>query len=320
MLNKKTGLIALLASFAVGEIMAGNLNTYVSGGGDVLLCFRKATGDLVVDAGNISTFTGLTANQRYGISSYTGSQLATANSGPGTNGVAWSSFTWLSDKTIYITKPRPAAALGTQTTPWTPQTGASQNNVINRMNKVVQGAQDEFTFNGASTGTAVITEDSSIGNINFANGLSYRDAIFGSGSTANFFTTFQGVPENTTPNNFITAGKLQRSDFYQLSPGGASATWLGYFELSTNGAMTYVAYPSSTPVIQSISRVGNQTTINYTAGIYGTYTLRKNTSLNSGTPLLSWTSVATLTSGDTASHSITFTDNNTVSFYTITAQ
>jgi hypothetical protein len=219
-----------------------------------------------------------------------------------------------------MTKPRPAAALSAQTTPWTPQSGASQNLVINRMNKVVQGAQDEFTFNGASTGTAVITEDSSIGNINFANGLSYRDAIFGAGSTANFFTTFQGVPENTTPNNFITAGKVQRSDFYQLSPGAASSTWLGYFELSTNGAMTFVAYPSTTPVIQSISRAGNQTTINYTAGVYGTYTLRENSSLNSGTPLLSWTSVSTLTSGDTASHSITFTDNNDISFYTITAQ
>jgi hypothetical protein len=320
MINKKTGLITLLASFAVGEIMAGNLNTYVAGGGDVLICFRKATGDLVVDAGNISTFTALSANQRYGISAYTGSQLATVNSGPGTNGVAWSAFTWTNGSTIYMSKPRPAAALSTQTTPWNPQSGASQNLVINRMNKVVQGAQDEFTFNAASTGTAVITEDSSVGNINFVNGLSYRDAIFGAGSTANFYTTFQGVPENTTPNNFVTAGKLQRSDFYQLAPGGASATWLGYFELSTNGAMTYVAYPSSTPVIQSISRAGNQTTINYIAGVYGTYTLRSNTSLNSGTPLISWTVVSTLASGDTASHSITFTDNNPNSFYTITAQ
>ena len=40
--------------------------------------------------------------------------------------------------------------------------------------------------------------------------------------------------------------------------------WLGYFELSTNGVMTYVAYPSTTPVIASINRSGSSNTITYT--------------------------------------------------------
>ena len=305
----------MLASFAAGEIMAGTITNYVAGGGDVLICFRKATGDMVVDAGAISTFTGLTANQRYTIGNYTGGQLSQV----GTNSVNWSAFTWLGDNTLYITKPRLASSLGTQTAPWAPASSASQALVTGRMNKVVQGANDEFTFNGASSPAAVITEDSSIGNANFANGLSYRDAIFGAGSTANFYGSFQGVPENTTPNNFVAASKVLRSDFYQLAPGAASATWLGYFELNTNGVMTYVAYPSTPPVITSISRAGNQTTVNYTAGLYGTYTLRSNTSLT-GMPLLSWPSVGTLVSGDTAVHSTTFTDNNPKSFYTITAQ
>jgi len=39
MLNKKTGLIALLAGFAAGEILAGTLTNYATG--DVLLCFRN---------------------------------------------------------------------------------------------------------------------------------------------------------------------------------------------------------------------------------------------------------------------------------------
>ncbi|HEX7654501.1 MAG TPA: hypothetical protein VF607_13420 [Verrucomicrobiae bacterium] len=316
MINKKTGLIVLLASSAFGAVMAGNLNSYVSGGGDVLICFRKSAGDMVVDAGNISTFTGLTVNQRYPISSYTGTQLSQV----GTNSLAWSAFTWKSDSTLYVTKPRPSAAVGVQTTPWSPQTAANQNQTIYRMAKVVAGAQDEASYTGFSTASAVITEDSSIGNPNFINGLSYRDAIFGSGSTANFFTTFQGVPENVTPSTFITSGKVQRSDFYQLTPATGSATWLGYFELSTNGSLSYVAYPLTTPVLQSIVRSGNQTTITYTAGVYGTYTLRSNASLNSGTAQTSWPAVGTLTSGDNTTHTITFTDNNPVSFYTITAQ
>ena len=80
---------------------------------------------------------------------------------------------------------------------------------------------------------------------------------------------------------------MVRSDFYQLTPtsGYALGTWLGYFELSTNGAMTYVAYPSTTPVITSITRSGTTTTINYTTGLYGTYTLRGTNSLTSGTAM-----------------------------------
>ncbi len=318
MLNKKTGLIALLASFAVGEILAGNLNTYVSGGGDVLLCFRKATGDLVVDAGSVATLTNGTANQRIPITTYTGTQLAVI----GTNTLNWSAFTWFSDNannnTLFMTKARQSSNLGTQTQPWNTASYDSQDNVILRMKTILTGVNEEFTFDPNSTPTAVITEDGAGGSFTF--GQSYSSAIFGAQKQANWNATFQGVPENTTSSTFTRSGKVARSDFYQLTSGAASAKWIGYFELSTNGAMTYVAYPSSTPVIQSISRVGNQTTITYTAGVYGTYTLRSNTSLNSGTPLLSWTAVSTLTSGDTASHSLTFTDNNAVSFYTITAQ
>ncbi len=47
------------------------------------------------------------------------------------------------------------------------------------------------------------------------------------------------------PSNFTTAGAVVRSDFYQIPPSdsGGAVKYLGYFELSTNGVMTYVAYP-----------------------------------------------------------------------------
>ena len=85
--------------------------------------------------------------------------------------------------------------------------------------------------------------------------------------------------------------------------------WLGYFELSTNGAMTYVAYPSTTPVIASINRSGTSTTINYTTGLYGTYKLLESSDLSA--PVSTWTTVATLTSGDTATHTYTDTTSDT---------
>src|SRR5277367_3863530 len=88
MLNKKMGLIAVFASFAVSQIVAGTVISYNSG--DVLLCFRKGS-DMVVDAGPISTFTNLSPNQRYTVSAFTASQL-TEIAGP--NSVYWSAFTW----------------------------------------------------------------------------------------------------------------------------------------------------------------------------------------------------------------------------------
>ena len=63
-------------------------------------------------------------------------------------------------------------------------------------------------------------------------------------------------------------------------------TWLGYFELNTNGAMTYVAYPTTTPVIASINRSGTTSTITYKTGVYGTYTLLGTNNISA--PVSTW--------------------------------
>jgi hypothetical protein len=84
--------------------------------------------------------------------------------------------------------------------------------------------------------------------------------------------------------------------------------------------MTYVAYPTATPVIKSISRSGNATTLRYTAGIYGTYTLRGTNSLTSGMAPTSWPAITTLPSGDNAIHIQADTTTDDARFYTITAQ
>jgi len=321
MINKKTGLTVLLASFAAGELMAGTLSNYASG--DVLLCFRNGSSDLVVDVGQLSTLTNLTANARYTISTYTTAQLTTAgtlgNSPVGLNGTSWSAFSWTPDNTLFMTRPR--TTVGVQTLPWYDKGSSAQGGVILRTANIPPGATNNMAYDANNTSTAILEPDSTS---TYFVGTSYHFALAGgSGEDNNFNGTFQGNPENTTPGNFSTGGTVQRSDFYQMTAGGngyVNGRYLGYFELNTNGAMTYVAFPSSPAIFQSISRAGNQTTIHYITGTNGTYTLRSNASLISGTPQLSWPSVSTLSSGDTATHSITFTDNNTTSFYTITAQ
>ena len=315
MKNKtKIGLMALLAGLTASEVLAGNLTSYATG--DVLICFRNGGGnDLVVDAGPISSFTGLAANQRYNITTYTGAQLRFVS----TNSVSWSAFTWLGDNTLYLTRPR--TSLDAQTAPWVDQSSGSQHGVALRMATIPPGMVDEAAFNGANTATAVIEEDISGGNPNYLTGQSYRDALFGAFG-ANFNGTFQGNPENTTTNKFTTQGKVVRSDFYQLTPtsGYGLANLLGYFELNTNGLMTYVAYPSSTPVFTDLSRAGNVTTISYTTGLYGTYTLRGTNSDGLNTARTNWPAIAVLSSGDTAVHTKTDTTSADNKFYTITAQ
>ena len=314
MINKKIGLIALLASVAAGDIMANDLTSYAVG--DVLICFRKGGNDMVVDAGPISTFTSLSANQRYTISSYTGTQLADV----GTNGMSWSAFTWTANDTLYVTRPR--SSLNLQSRPWLASTASSQSGVVARMNSIPLGALDELNLMvyPESTATAVIEEDSSAGNPNYTTGVSYHDALNGSYG-GNFAGNFAGNPENTTLSTFTKGGTSVRSDFYQITPSFSYSvgTLLGYFELATNGVMTYVAYPSTVPAITSFTRTGTTSTIPYTTGVYGTYTLRGTNSLTSGTPQTSWPIIATLSSG-TGNYTVTDTNTNAVQFYTITAQ
>ena len=315
MLNKKVGLIALLTSVAASGVWAGTLTNYAVG--DVLVCFRKGGNDMVVDAGVISTLTNATPNQRISIAGYTGTQLAAV----GTNGVSWSAFTWSGDNTLFVTRAR--TSLNEQTTPWLAKSSSAQFGTALRMATIPPGALDELNLlvYPVSTKTAVVEEDNTGGNPNYTDGSSYGDALTGSYG-GQFDGTFVGNPEITTLNTFTISGKVVRSDFYRMTPTGGYALgkWLGYFELSTNGIMTYVAYPSSTPAFVSITRSGSVNTIQYTAGLYGTYTLRGTNSLTSGTAMANWPALTPLTSGDTATHTVTDTTTDDIRFYTITAQ
>jgi hypothetical protein len=316
MLNKKVGLIALLTSVAASGVWAGTLTNYAVG--DVLVCFRKGGNDMVVDVGQLSALTNGVPNQRIPITQYTGTQLAQV----GTNGVSWSAFTWFSDNTLFVTEAR--TSLNDQTTPWQAKSGGAQSGTVGRMETIPPGALDELNLlvYPVSTKTAVVEEDSSSGNPNYTDGVSYGDALTGSYG-GNFDGKFVGNPENTTPTHFTTGGTVVRSDFYQMSPTGGYALgkFLGYFEFAPDGTMTYVTFPSTTPAISSITRSGTTTTINYTTGLYGTYTLRGTNCVTAGTAMTNWPPIATLPNGDPATTStITDTTSDNIRFYTITAQ
>jgi len=320
MINKKLGLMALLAGWAAGNLVAGDFTNYAVG--DVLIGFRNGgTYNIVVDAGPISAFTNAAPNHRIPITQLTAAQLTTAFGG--VNGLNWSAFTWLTNNnTLFVSKAR--TSLNSQTVAWSASNAGIQSGVAQNMSSIPPGAA--YIYNNAaispSTADSVIEPQAASG---YLSGQSYYNSLFGGLSNPNFGGNFSGNPENSTPGDFDTAGTVVRSDFYQIPPGSgrSNVKFLGYFEFATNGALSFVAYPSAVPtvpVIKSISRLGTVTTIGYTTGLSGTYTLRGNTTLSSGAAATNWPAISTLTSGDTAVHTTTDSDSSNVKFYIITAQ
>ena len=85
--------------------------------------------------------------------------------------------------------------------------------------------------------------------------------------------------------------------------------------------MTYTAGPSASVVVQpqivSITRVGNTTSVSFTTGSSGTYTLRATSDLT--VPRASWTVVSSV-AGNGLTNSIPEINTSTARFYTISAQ
>jgi len=319
MTKTKIGLMALFAGLTVGNVLAADFTNYQTG--DVIIGFRNGgTYNIVVNAGQVSVLTNAAPNKRISINALTSAQLTSAFGGA--DSLNWSAFTWTTNgaTTLFMTRPR--ANINSKSSSWNSQLGSLQAGVALNMSTIPVGASYIYGKNAAispSTAGSVI-EPQSPGS--FFAGQSYYTSLFGGLSSPTFGGLFQGNPENSTPGNFSTSGTVVRSDFYQIPPGpggNVNVKWLGYFELNSNGGLTYVAYPSSTPVLKSISRTGDVSTISYVTGLYGTYTLRATNTLAYGVST-NWPAVSVLASGDTAVHTAVHTSTETNLFYTITAE
>jgi hypothetical protein len=326
LMNIKPGRLVALAALAgvtATEVSANaqTLTNYTAGGGDVLVCFRNTLNngnDLVVDAGPVSTLIGYGHNTTNAVSGFTSNQLAQVSSSLLVN---WSAMTWSNNDTLFLTRAR--TDISRQSSPWRSKSAALQDYVASDMAGIPVGASDAYApvkYNANSTSTAVLEPDltfnptTGIFSAWYQNGVSYHTTV---DPTENFQSTdfggdFQGSPENTA------SSFPSRSDFYQINPGGA-VTLLGYFELNANGTMSYVAYPTTQPVIKSFTRSGNVSTITYTTGVYGTYTLRATSNLATAGSPSTWPAVTTLNAGDNNTYSFQDTDATGVKFYTITS-
>lgn len=337
-------LLALCAQAGVTQAQF-NYNSGLSQYGDVLVCFRPASGsyDLVVDAGPITAFTSLATGQQITVnpSYYTGSQLAYI----GTNSIFFSAFACErlpgthATNNIWVTRPR--TSLNTQSTAWPCKNASAQATAASQIDSIGNDAAnitlggDPFGSSPGSGNTYVIEpEGGSSGAGSYFNSYSYMMTSAGNlGGT--FWGDAGGVSlEQSTPAGFTTSGQPVRADFYQLLSTNAIAnptnnqagTYLGYFELATNGVLTYTAGPSPitliAPRITTIVRnaATSTSTIYFTTTSGGSYTLRGTNTLTSGVAPTNWPAIGSPLAGNGLTNSLTDTSVGNIRFYVITAQ
>jgi hypothetical protein len=317
----------VLAFFAVVDFAEAQFN-YNSG--DVLVCFRNTASprnDMIVDAGSVSTFTNLTIGQKITIS-YTGAQLANV----GTNNIAWcacaANYNFPTSDNTWITRPR--TSLNSQTTPWTTGTPGFMSPVAGDIDGNPSLGADATYISGAilDTATVIVETESGHTTANEASGDCYSFWIGAANSSGigNFNGDFQGVVEQTTPAGFTTGGQPVRADFYQLlsksgTVNGTPGTYLGYFEFSTNGVMTYTAGPSPLvvppPTITAISSFETTNTITFTTVNGGTYNLIGTNILTAART--NWPVLGSSILGDGNPKSLTDVTTNSQRFYSISA-
>lgn len=306
----------LFLMLVLAAAISARANSIAYNVGDVLLCIRTVGGtyDLEVNCGPISTFTNLAIGQKITISQYTGAQLAQV----GTNSIFFTAFAHLSaSNTLFMSAPR--HDLNTQSTPYFRALSSAQGNSITVLRGVANtltNFPNDSVLNNSTAGLVLESRSTSPY-------ICYNTAL---GPTLDFNQTFQADPEQSTSATFTMDGQPVRADFYRIDPypspfAHPPAEYLGYFEFSINGVMTYTAGPSPTilvaPTITSIARSGTTNTITFTTSSGGTYVLcGTNNLMRSVTNWPALNSVA----GDGSVHSLADITTNSPMYYTIRAQ
>jgi len=252
-LIRGASLLALAAGATQAQVFTYNNGT------DTLLTFRQSgsgssANDLVVNLGSVSQFRTMTGTT---FEVFSGSALATAfNGSAGFGNLQMSVVTGLSStalglptSTLFLTRERTDA--NTQTEPWTTRSSGQQG--------LTRGQIGSLGLGLASLASGTPSSVLANGVIQVADTATYSPQLRvgsgsgGGGTLGNLRNTFSSTRvsgasvEATTPVGF-TGLQTIRADFYELQPAaninsGAAATYLGYFQLSGNGSVSFTAVP-----------------------------------------------------------------------------
>lgn len=281
---------AVAAAVLLGSRAAIPAQTFTYTNCDLVAGFRIIGGasDLVVDLGPVAYYENLAPRSVITITNLVATQLSDAL--PTLDGISWSvsaamrgnpAYTYPL-QTIWTTSPRPSINLPgkvwkTQSV-WTLGGAASQIDAIGYDASVYGNGQPAGADN---TPWAILIPPAS----QYA--YSYQ-----MGAQGNFDGTFQGTVENTTPDDFDSAGLPSRSVLYKLLPAasgqsGAPGTVIGFFDFRPTGILAFTAGPPPEPTaVTSIKRSGTVATLAFpTINLVG-YRLRYTDDLTA--PISIW--------------------------------
>jgi hypothetical protein len=324
------GSILTLIEPAKAQVFSYNLN-------DLVLGFRKtganqANYEMVVDIGAGTNYVGLPLGSTIAISNYAPAQLTgavgtSANLNWSVLGNPNSSLPAYPNRTLWLTVPR--TDINTKTT--TPDRLSSAAQQVTGINIV-----------GIFEGAVAISADLAVSN---ANNTPYlvREPINDDRNLSKFvagrfdpaISTLQDTwtpnVESITPTSFSNP---VRSDLYEVRPIGpvdphtgltnGPAYFVGYFQLNTDGTMTFTRAAASTPLppapALTVSLSSNTRTISFLTTNGATYTLFYTNTAGLSQPVTNWPSASTNIIGDNTVRSFTDTTTDDNRLYRVRAQ
>ena len=315
---------ALLLTVAVSRLVAAPFTFQATNlPPDLLLGFRQNGGaqELVVDLGPVSRFYAAAPGSKLTITEFTAAQFTNAFAGLDNIGFAvFGAVRADGDpvrplQTVWATRKRTGSAV--RSDPWNRVSSFSLANSATRISSIGTGTATFSSANPAgrdNTPTAVVLPASN------PNGYS---TYLGTGNLKN---TFQGSLENVTPQDFASGTEGLRSDLYEVRPGSGESTYLGYFELTPAGAMTFTAAGGNTPVpppaptLTAITRDGGKSTVSFTTVAGAKYSLLGTGPTGILTPSSQWAVRAAAVVGTGEVMSIVDTTADTDAFYAVLAE
>lgn len=246
-----------IPALAVGLIapVASAAQVVQAAQGHVLLAFRDSsnisTGSYLVNLGAASQFESAAANSTTAVSGVPAldgdldvfdkynEETETLDKWHSRSAVVWAAFSRNSNdnEAVYISRPRPSIA--TQSTAWSPRTGAQQNTAASEIGSVITGGYNVLSSTVGQPGSA----SNSRGGFQLASvegAVSYRWQV--ATEARPDFNIWQSSVERT----FTAGAAASALDFYVLrkNPGASlsdpgTVTYLGYFSITTAGTVSF---------------------------------------------------------------------------------
>jgi hypothetical protein len=284
------------------------LSAFTYSNANLLLVFRKDTfNDVEFDLGSVSNFLGLANGTVITVTNWNLNQVKAQYNNSLLNVKFLLAAATSSDDTVrraWLTD------VGTSDTP-TDQTGSRMSQILSKIT---------LAGNNATAGSATNSSQVWITNSTDLTSWTYAASTEGSLDPSNLggSAPFAIEIENPATNRFV---ELNVSS---VTPKPA-AKIVGSFSLTSAGVLTFVAGPPAAalaqPQIQSITRVGNQSTVTFTTASGANYRLHYTNILGSGS-LTNWP-IATTTppsiAGTGSNLSLTDTTTDSQRFYSVEA-